>query len=518
MNRVAGLALINDVAILKKTIGTFGGINENEVINENEFSDMKNMSSDLYPAIGPRAARGESVQKIEKPNGTHFNNGLIWIDGTDFYYRGNIVGSVEDSKKIMVSMGAYVLVWPDKRVYNTATGEWKDIEKTWTQTAQATIGPTVTASTFIKIASAGIGADFAQGDGVEISGCSNSNLNKSAVIQSRDTDYIVVIGDVEKEFTQASGITIKRKAPDLDYMTEADNRVWGCSSRNHEVYACKLGDPCNWNCFEGISTDAYAATIGSDGDFTGAATHLGYVLFFKENMIHKVYGNKPSNIQINSYPARGVKRGCAETLTIVNATLMYASCDGICGYDGGMPYLVSQNIKKGYTEAAGGVYKGKYYVSLKRGNDTTLYVYDAEKGLWHKEDNTFLTMPVAGDNELYYLDAEDQIRPVSSTLPENKIPWMLESGDLLDGSLDKKRLHNLQFLLKLERGTYVEIYLKYDEEPVWSRLKTFTATSKQTFHISVRPRRCNHYRYKIVGMGMGKLYGFGKSYVVGSGR
>lgn len=44
MRIVAGLALINNVATQKKTIGTFGGINENEVINENEFAEMKNMS------------------------------------------------------------------------------------------------------------------------------------------------------------------------------------------------------------------------------------------------------------------------------------------------------------------------------------------------------------------------------------------------------------------------------------------------------------------------------------------
>ena len=89
-------------------------------------------------------------------------------------------------------------------------------------------------------------------------------------------------------------------------------------------------------------------------------------------------------------------------------------------------------------------------------------------------------------------DADGQIRPVCSDQKESKIQWMLESGDLLDGSLDKKRLHSLQFLLDLERGSYIEVYLKYDQEPLWTRLKTFTALTKQTFRISVRPRRCNH--------------------------
>ena len=34
-------------------------------------------------------------------------------------------------------------------------------------------------------------------------------------------------------------------------------------------------------------------TVGSDGPFTGAATCMGYALFFKENTLHKLYGSKP---------------------------------------------------------------------------------------------------------------------------------------------------------------------------------------------------------------------------------
>lgn len=271
---------MTEIPVRKKMITNFGGIDEREVIQENAFADMQNMSSDMFPAIGPRGGRGKVIRKLEKPNGLIFNNGLAWVDGTDFYFDGTKAGTVTDGKKQMVSMGAYILIWPDKKVFNTKNKEWKDVEKTWTQGAQASIGPTTDASTFIKISCPGIGAEFAQGDGVEISGCTNTNLNKSAVIQSLEKDHIVVIADVTKSFTQDSGLTVKRKAPDMDYLTELDNRVWGCSSAAHEVYACKLGDPFNWNCFEGISTDSYAATIGSDGDFTGAITHLGYVLFF----------------------------------------------------------------------------------------------------------------------------------------------------------------------------------------------------------------------------------------------
>ena len=49
-------------------------------------------------------------------------------------------------------------------------------------------------------------------------------------------------------------------------------------------------------------------TVGSDGPFTGAATCMGYALFFKENTLHKLYGSKPSDFQLTSLRCRGVAK------------------------------------------------------------------------------------------------------------------------------------------------------------------------------------------------------------------
>ena len=87
-------------------------------------------------------------------------------------------------------------------------------------------------------------------------------------------------------------VRMERRVPDLDYVTECDNRVWGCSSKENVIYACRLGDPTNWFSYRGIAADSYAVTVGSDGAFTGAATCMGYALFFKENTLHKLYGSK----------------------------------------------------------------------------------------------------------------------------------------------------------------------------------------------------------------------------------
>ena len=374
-----------------KQIGSFGGLNKGLVIGENEFSDMKNMSSDVFPAIAVRKPRGEILKSLSKPHGIIYKNGLAYVDGTKLYYKDKEIATVQDTDKQLVSLGAYIVVFPDKIMYNTSTGEKTALEASWSQAATATFAQTTTGSTMVKISCTGIGKQFNQFDGVEISGCTNSSFNKTTVIQEKADDYIVIIGDLSSSFTQESGLKLTRKVPDMDYICENGNRLWGCSSANHEVYASKLGDPTNWNAFEGISTDSYAATVGSDGDFTGCLSHMGYVLFFKEDTIHKVYGDKPSNFQINtSFPVRGVAKGCEKTACVVNETLLYVSRSNVCSFDGAYPESVSDALAEvRFQGGVAGQHNGKYYASLQDvSGQWNIYVYDLKKGMWHKEDDT----------------------------------------------------------------------------------------------------------------------------------
>ena len=175
-----------------KQIGSFGGLNKGLVIGENEFSDMKNMSSDVFPAIAVRKPRGEILKSLSKPHGIIYKNGLAYVDGTKLYYKDKEIATVQDTDKQLVSLGAYIVVFPDKIMYNTSTGEKTALEASWSQAATATFAQTTTGSTMVKISCTGIGKQFNQFDGVEISGCTNSSFNKTTVIQEKADDYIVI--------------------------------------------------------------------------------------------------------------------------------------------------------------------------------------------------------------------------------------------------------------------------------------------------------------------------------------
>ena len=99
------------------------------------------------------------------------------------------------------------------------------------------------------------------------------------------------------------------------------------------------------------------------GAFTGAATCMGYALFFKENTLHKLYGSKPSDFQLSSLRCRGVARNAARSLCVLNETLYYLSPDGVMAWDGSIPAKVSAALDAGrlanVKQAVGGALDGR---------------------------------------------------------------------------------------------------------------------------------------------------------------
>ena len=492
-----------------RTLGAFRGLNKNLVISGNEFSDMKNISPRFYPAVGTRLPRGVVQETVANPNGLYHKNGLFWISGTKAYYKGNEVGTVTNGEKQLVGMGAYVVIFPDKAVYNTHTGVWQQMEVNFSPSGNVAFAPVSEGSAFTKISVSGIDAAFNAFDAVKIEGCSDPQFNGTKIIQEVGSGFIIVTGSILQSFTD-SGLRFSRNVPDMDFICEANNRLWGCSSSAHEIYGSKLGDPLNFNCFEGISTDSYAATVGTDGDFTGIASHLGYVLFFKENAIHKLIGSKPSAMQLNNYNLPGVLEGCARSVQIVNETLYYVGRNGVYTYDGSTPYSISKNFgEMRLSEAVACQQDGKYYVSANDGSGFRLYVYDPKNDIWDIEDGLRFKHVAYGDGTLFYIDADNALSTITGNRDE-EIEWFLESGDIVDESIEHKFISKLEFNFWLERGSRVNVYVKWDDEPLWERKGTISTEWNRTYVLPIIPRRCQKFRYSLEGKGQFKLLGIGR--------
>lgn len=508
----------------RQAVGIFGGLNQAAIISANEFADMTNISSEMYPGLMTRKTRGTVLKTLTKPHGLFWKNALFYIDGTKGYYNGKEVMTVKDSEKMICGMGAFIVVWPDKLVLNTTNNSVTSIEATYNQTAALTVAPVSTGSTFVKISGNNIGKSFNKGDAVQISGFTKNTdlLNVSKIIQEKTDSSITIIAAGVSSFTQASGVKLVRTAPDMDFICELNNRLWGCSSKNHEIYASKLGDPTNWNCFEGLSTDSYALTVGSDGDFTGCIPHNGYVVFFKEDCIHTIYGSKPSNYTMDTVQGRGPAKGCEKSLSRVGESVLYAGREDILIYEGSIPESISDKLSMQWQAARANQYDGKYFLNLQEpGGEWSLLVYDLrrslqnEQQLWYREDNTEMKYSCFAEGKLYIIDGKNRLREIYGKEQETGIEWELVSGDLEEGMLQKKKLHKLLFNVELEQKAHFDVYLSYDNSPMWLRAASITADQRGTYGVPVKLKRCSRYRYKLKGHGRMRLFGMVR--VIGGG-
>lgn len=563
----------------RQVIDVFGGYNHNLRIGEGEFYDMQNLSSNYYPVLAPREKRGWF--RDMPTYGLMSKDGLCYITPPEFIIDGKAVDmGLSNDLKTLVPMGAYVIIFPDKKYINTQDLSWGDIEATYETNGETTFtlcnvdgvdyqdtvagasAPEDTsklwidtsstphalkqyattsnmwvtvATTYIKIAHQGIGSNFEYNDGVSISGITVeglADLNNTMVIQAVNDDYIVVVGILDAVSKQTDVITVKRAMPEMDFVIEAGNRLWGCkygmtSSGTvvNEIYASKLGDFKNWNCFMGVSTDSYVASVGSDGPFTGAITHLGYPLFFKENVLHKVYGNYPANYRIQDTPCRGVQSGSGKSLAIVNEVLYYKSRFAVCAYDGSLPTEISAALgDEMYSKAVAGVHRNKYYISMEDTNNKFhLFEYDTIKQMWHKVDDIRVAYFCSHLNELYYVDHIDggAIKTMfgSGTKDIQPVKWFAETGIIGTDSPDRKYISKLNVRMSLEFGSVVYIFIQYDSSGSWEKIATIMDGDKlRSLTVPIKPRRCDHLRLRIEGEGHAKIFSIAKTISQGSDK
>ena len=433
-------------------------------------------------------------------------------------------------------------------VYSEASGNWSAIEMKW-----------------CRIEAGGIGKNFAVWDTVTVSGVEDGDdlhwkeLKGDRIVTARGDDWVQVQAEPGGDYfygtltkgremfrwtgIDGKGATIEgntdafrleRRVPDLDYLTECDNRLWGCAQNENVIYGCKLGDPTNWFSYRGIAEDSYAVTVGSDGDFTGASTCLGYVLFFKENCIHKLYGSKPSDFQLSAIRCRGVARNASRSLCVLNETLYYLSPDGVMAWDGSVPSKVSEKLNtarlSNVRAAVGGALDGRYYLYLVRDSggekpEERLLVYDTERGLWQEENGCSYEMASTG-GQLYLWDGAD----IWAADPSRESDWQTTEGveetvdfELITGAFgmdeaEDRYLSRLTLQMDAVCASTVELAICYDDGP-WEKLAEWAVAGKQKrFDLHLAPRRCGMFRLRLTGKGQITLRSLARTLATARGR
>ena len=545
------------------------------------FADTLNMSGADYPAVRVRDMRAE-VHDYGNTNGTHVaiadgGDGLIHITGKKVYYRRTQIATlpqnVGSTEQILV-IGKKMLLRSMGVVVDLTIGTVAAVAQSNTQISATAVPCDIdgnagqaNVSVYAKITGTGLASGLNQGDVITIASSNSLDAVTDGdyqIIKKISDSAIVVIAAMTVSTVTASGTSFTRQYPTPTFACVCGNRIWACdngSSRKGQIYCSALGDPFNWNTFQGLSTDSWVSAVGTPGMFTWACSFQDTPIFFKENEIIKVYGSTPSEFQISVSQAPGVERGYNQTLdasVCMDGTLYYRSGEGIMAYDGATPVRIDQALGTGqYTRARFGAGHGKLYVCmtpLKVMNqfdtwetqwqngyiEPELYVYDTHNGTWYREDSLEVARFVtSGYGDLYALEHYmDESRLYDyhklwaidlnqahggATYPKmvegDQYLWLNYSGvyfALETGRIELEKLyrkHAAKLKLRFEYYSQVQqdpppmlIEAAYDEGN-WQTLKQIDSKNSLMMEtVTLIPTRCDYMRLRISGRGYLKLH------------
>lgn len=544
---------------------TFGGINRANGTPLGEWDTLSGFDLTAYPALRTCLpyAYSDIVSSGEITGYTYRNGILVYTTAEGIYLDGKgtltAIPGLSAGDKTLVNIGAYIVILPDWSLINTADAEnpvtmakgavltgdlleynqnqtkptvsiyklfYVDAPTTEVTASGLAVGDSVKLSwTYGKrkmskqLTINNIGIESYTGSGMTSIGFDTSDMP--------NTMWFYTEGRAMDQFRmpRITGATIQRVMPDLDYVVEYNNRLWGCSSKNHEIYCSKLGEPLVWGAYSGISTDSWAATVGTDGDFTGACVFNGCVLFFKEDCVHSVYGTKASNFTITTYTVRGVQKGSAKSLCISEGLLYYKAPEGIFTFNGSASSRFDGKLCVDRdSRTACGTADDRYIVMAM--SDGTVFYYDKLHSVWYtrKLPNVISMHNFSGSLYAITKDSNKAMQKVMLTTDVEMSARTAETtfeavtGELCRGELtstssySRKAMHTVikKLTMSLEEwhqqgvsSVQFTVSVQYDGGD-WQTAYSYDGTAEEADNnvvtlIPTIPMRCQRLRIKISG-------------------
>lgn len=489
----------------KRYAVAFRGIHWGEEAAEGQLSACENLTSARFPCLSQRPGR-EKLGDYPAPGGILAKDGLVVISGTTVYHNGAAVGTVTPGRKQLAAIGVYVVIFPDKAYYNTATGEFGSLEAS----------VTVKGLTFAHdgIESEGRPFPFREGDAVTITGCTAApENNRTVIVRSVSDGRLGVYENTFVEAAEPGAVTLCRSVPDLELVCESNYRLWG--TVGNTICASRYGDPFNFHVFDGLTGDSYRIDVAGEGAFTGCIPYSGHICFFKEHTLHKLYGSKPGNFQIVTARVAGVEAGSERSMWVVNETLFYKGVGGVYAYTGGVPELVSADFgTRRFRNACAAADDARYYLSMEGEDGWHLMTFDLHRGIWLREDGLRCHGMTTVNGEVHLLAEDGGLYRTSGGT--EAVEWSAEFAPFTETVLGRKGYSAFHLRLELGEGAWLRAELRRDNEETWETLCTVHSHRGRTVSIPVLPARCDAVQLRLVGKGTCLLRTLVRELTVGS--
>ena len=509
--------ITNNISKSKSEIVAMRGINWSDQLQDGDMANSMNLSARRYPYISTRRAR----EKQKKTDSEYYSGGtaltawgkLVAVEGTNLLYDGEVVGQVTEGAKQFAVVNTKMVIWPDKVYLDVKTKTVKDLGATLTGSKATFTDSTMQVSGWTDLTTL-----FNQGDAITISGCTTEDSNnKDVVIKSVTADTITVSANTFTAASEASAeIKLERKIPNMDFICESENRLWGCSNETQTIYASSMGDPTNFFVYEGLSTDSYALAVGSEGNFTGCCKLTSSVLFWKETKLHKILGGYPAEYSLYTYDIEGLQAGCHKSLQVINEVLFYMGLHGVYAYSGGTPSLISGNFgDRSFTDAVAGNDGDSYYLSVKEGDEHHFMVYETRAGIWVREDGAAAADFARVGKDLYFMDGAGNVWLADSKQDDPAMEWMVQFTPFYETAEGRKTYSKLLLRVELPKGSYLIADTRADGQ-IWRECGKIVGRDYDAIPVRISMNRCDKFEIRLRGKGPCTILSMVREFSVGS--
>lgn len=317
---------------------------------------------------------------------------------------------------------------------------------------------------------------------------------------------------------EVAELTIKRPIPDLDYICESSNRLFGCSNADKTVYASELGDPTRFYGDPTLTTGAYAVAVGTEGSFTGCCKYASAVLFWKETHLHKLLGTSPQDYALYEYELEGVQEGSYKSLQTINNVVYYLGANGVYAYAGGVPSLVSDVFgEKYFKDGVAGNDGDTYYLSAQGGSGHSLFTFDPSTGFWYREDGSDAVDFARMGKALYMLTDKGEIWLMDARAEDPEIEWMAQFAPFHDTAEGRKMFSKIILRVEMPKGAHLRAEVRSDGGR-WREVGKVVGKEADSIPIQIPLNRCDEFEVRLSGRGACAIKAMVLEYLVGSDR
>lgn len=361
----------------------FAGVNYGDGVADGELEDSRNVTSERFPCLSPRAGRSTEGEH-ESATALHYFRGMRFVvDGNKLTADGVEIGTVSPGKKQFAAVNSKLVVFPDKIQYDTETAEVRSLTAEYT-------------------ADAGM-LEVINGKEVAVHlGAYSATVISSGNIGGANTNNLTIAEDKLPFRNKLASVSVNKETGAITFGTKST-----CPQAMYiEVGMLFVSDSLG---ADGVTTwgkvtKKYAeplTPVGPGGTATGETRHFGFD--------YDIYGVKGANFeQFAGFEALNFRKG--DTVEISGATTFpdynrsYTIRD-FGTYTTGDGETLPTMIFDADVFPENGVEAGA--VTIKRNVPNLTVVTESNNRLWGAEGNTIFASALGDPTNFYTYDGLD---------------------------------------------------------------------------------------------------------------